>query len=144
MTSLPVPVAPAINVEDAGARGHLPSALQDALHAALDLALSEHSDATRRAYRSDFADFSVWCSEFDLAPLPARPGTVAGYLAALVERTLKAATIARRVAAIAYAHRRAGHEDPTKLATVRAVMKGIRNTLGTRPQKKASLTADLV
>jgi len=59
MTSVPVPVAPAINVEDAGARGHLPSALQDALRTTLDLALAEHSDATRRAYASGFADFAA-------------------------------------------------------------------------------------
>ena len=71
MTSLPVPVAPAVNVHDPSALGHLPSALQDALRTALDLALSEHADATRRAYASGFADFSAWCAEFDLIQFPA-------------------------------------------------------------------------
>ena len=85
MTSLPVPVAPAIDVQHPGHIGALPLALQDALRVALDLALAEHSDATRRAYASGFADFSAWCSEFDLTPLPAHHATVAGYLAALVD-----------------------------------------------------------
>lgn len=141
--SLPALISEGREAQDNDALGHLPEALQDALRAARDLALSSHSDATRRGYESDNADFSAWCSQFNLAPLPAHPATVAGYLASLVDRKLKASTIARRVAAIAYAHR---HEpdDPTKAATVRAIVKGIRNKLGTRPAKKAPLTDALV
>ncbi len=52
MTSLPVPVAPASDtLQDNDAIGHLPDALRDALMAAQTFALSEKSDATRRAYR---------------------------------------------------------------------------------------------
>jgi site-specific recombinase XerD len=144
MTTLPVPVAPAGDVQDNEAIGHLPRALVDALSAARDFALSEQSDATRRAYSSDLADFAAWADGFGLAHLPASSATVAAYLASLVDRKLKASTITRRVAAIAHAHKRAGHETPTGAATVRAVVRGIKRRLGTRPVKKAPLTDNLV
>lgn len=143
-STLPVPIAEVGEVQDNDRIGHLPQALTDALNAAREFALSEKADATRRAYASDFADFVAWCEGFDLEPLPAAPATVAAYLAALVDRKLKASTITRRVAAIAHAHKLAGHETPTAAATVRSVVKGIKRRLGTRPQKKAPLTADLV
>src|SRR5215203_2213094 len=143
MNSLPAPLAGA-EVQDNDAIGHLPQALQDALNAARDFAASSKSDATRRAYRSDMADFSAWARDLDLAPLPASPATVAAYLAALTDRKLKAATITRRVAAIAYAHSLAGHDNPCRAATVRAVVQGIKRKLGTRPTKKAPLTDALV
>lgn len=144
MTSLPVPVAPANDIQDNEAIGHLPQALRDALQAAHGLALASNADATRRAYASDMADFTAWCSSYDLAPLPASPATVASYLAVQVDRKLRSSTITRRVAAIAYAHRLAGHESPTSGIMVRAVVKGLRNKLGTRALKKAPLTDTLV
>src|SRR5215207_3258146 len=141
--SLPALKKEAGTVQDNDAIGHLPEALQAALRAALDLANHSHANATRRGYESDFADFSAWARAMDLAPLPAEPAAVAGYLASCVDRKLKSSTIARRVAAIAYYHR---HEEtsPTKSAGVRAVLKGIRNKLGTAPSKKAPLTDALV
>ncbi|MFL5063502.1 MAG: tyrosine-type recombinase/integrase [Xanthobacteraceae bacterium] len=141
--SLPVLISPERDVRDNDAIGHLPQALQDALRVALDLADQSHANATRRGYARDFADFTAWCSQVNLAPLPAAPATVAAYIAALVDRKLKSATISRRVAAIAYHHRHEA-DDPTKPATVRAILKGARNRLGTRPRKKAPLTAELV
>jgi integrase len=141
--SLPVPVAPA-EIQDNDAIGHMPQALQDALAAARIFALSEKADATRRAYRSDFADFAQWAESFGLAPLPATPATVASYLATLPDRGLKASTITRRVAAIAYAHSLSGYDNPCTAATVRAVVRGIKRKLGTRPTKKAPLTDALV
>lgn len=143
MTALPALISEGAELQDNDAIGHLPQALQDALRSALDLADQSHSNATRRGYASDFADFSAWCLSVGLAPLPAAPATVVAYIAALVDRKLKSSTIARRVAAISYHHRHEA-EDPTKPATVRAILKGARNKLGTRPTKKAPLTADLI
>lgn len=144
MSTLPALADAPASIQDNDRIGHLPQALQDALAAAHTFALSEKSDATRRAYRSDFADFKRWADGFDLAPLPAAPATVASYLATLPDRKLKASTIARRVAALSYAHRLAGYDDPTQAGTVKAVLRGIKRKLGTRPRKKAPLTADLV
>jgi integrase len=61
---------------------------------------------------------------------------VALYLTALAEGGRKASTITRRVSAISQAHQAAGHESPTKTAPVRAVLRGIRRTLGVAPQAK--------
>lgn len=144
MNALPVMIDVTGEVQDTDAIGHLPQALQDAMAAAKTFALSEKSDATRRAYRSDFADFQAWARAVRLAPLPASPATVASYLATLPDRGLKASTITRRVAAIAYAHSLAGHENPCTAATVRAVVRGIKRKLGTRALKKAPLTDALI
>jgi integrase len=56
----------------------------------------------------------------------------------------KASTLGRRVAAIRYAHKAAGHEPPTNRETVKAVMRGIRRTIGTAKVQKAPATADLL
>src|SRR5262249_14650290 len=50
-------------------------------------------------------------------------------------------TIGRRVAAIRYAHKLAGHDAPTDDERVRATVRGIRRTKGTAPRKKAPATA---
>jgi integrase len=48
------------------------------------------------------------------------------------------------VASIRAAHLAAGHEPPTNAEGVKATMRGIRRTLGTRPVKKAPATADVI
>ncbi len=55
---------------------------------------------------------------------PAWPETVAAFLAGEAKRGVKASTIGRRVAAIRYAHRLAGHESPTNSETVKATVRG--------------------
>ena len=68
--------------------------------------------------------------------------TVAAFLAAQATAGAKASTIGRRAAAIRYAHRLAGHEPPTDAEAVKAVMRGIRRTIGAKPDQKAAATAD--
>jgi len=86
--------------------------LTDALSAAAGYALNEKADATRRAYRSDLRHFAAWCETVRAAALPAQPATVAGYLASMADSGLKASSIMRRAAAIAYAHKLGGFEPP--------------------------------
>src|SRR5262245_7387797 len=76
--------------------------------------------------------------------LPAAPEAVAAYLVAEANRGVKAATISRRLAAIRYAHKLAGHEPPTNSEAVKATLRGIRRTLGSAPARKAPATADKV
>ena len=88
---------------------------------------AEKSDATRRAYRSDFSHFTTWCESAGRAPLPASPETVAAYLAYLADADrLKISTIRRRCAAIAYVHRLKGCPPPTLAEPVKAVLRRIR------------------
>jgi integrase len=50
----------------------------------------------------------------------------------------------RRVAAVRYAHKLAGHAVPTDDERVKATVRGIRRTLDTAPRKKAPATAECV
>jgi integrase len=117
--------------------------LQVLAEAAQDLVRASRAANTLRAYRSDWRGFSDWCSAQHLEPLPARPETVALYLAALARSGAEAVTIQRRLSAISQAHQAAGHQpSPTADVLVRQVMRGIRRTLGTAPShRKEPLTA---
>ena len=84
----------------------------------------------------------AWCGIQGVMPLPAEPATVAGFLAAAANAGSKPATLTRRMAAIRYAHRLAGHPTPTDAEPVRAVMRGIRRQKGSPPDQKAAATAD--
>jgi integrase len=84
---------------------------------------------TRKAYRADWADFVAWCKKYRRDPLPARPDTVAYYLADSSAR-LKVSTLQRRLATIAEAHRAAGHDSPDSHPQVRLVWQGIRREKG--------------
>ena len=69
---------------------------------------------------------------------------MAAFLAAEATGGTKASTIGRRVAAIRYAHKLAGHEPPTNAEAVKAVMRGIRRTIGTARVQKSPATADRI
>jgi site-specific recombinase XerD len=105
---------------------------------------NEKAAATRRAYASDFRAFVVWCDARGLEPLPATPTVVATFLAAQATAGIKAATLARRAAAIRHAHALKGLEPPTHSEIVKTTMRGIRRAIGTRPEQKAAATAERV
>ena len=91
-------------------------------------------------------DFAAWCcsgaprrcppmSASSPPTSPASPATA----------TRKASTIGRRAAAIGYHHKMAGHGNtPTGSEAVKAVLRGIRRTIGSAKQGKAPATADLI
>jgi site-specific recombinase XerD len=109
---------------------------------AFAFAEQKRAASTRNGYAADFRLFDAWCHANGLAALPAAPAAVATYIALEAQRGIKPATLGRRVAAIQYAHREAGHEAPTDSRHVRDVMSGIRNTMGVAPDRKAPATAD--
>lgn len=94
-----------------------------------------NSGNTRRAYATDWADFTTWCTAQAVDTLPAPPAEVARYLAQLADIGLKPSTIRRRAAAIGAAHRAAGFEPPTDSEGVKQTMRGIRRKLSTRKRK---------
>ena len=113
--------------------------------AALAFAQAEKSDATRRAYKSDFGLFAVWCrARSNLEPLGASPEAVAEFLAGQASAGVRPSTLTRRLAAISYAHRLAGLPSPAAHEAVRAVLRGIRRKMGTAPKQKAPATAERV
>ena len=107
-------------------------------------ALAAKTGATRRAYQSDEKVFKEWCEPRGLAWMPAEAGTVAMFLAAQADAGLTPSTLGRRAAAIAYAHKLAGHAAPTDVEAVKDVMRGIRREKGVKPVRKAPATAGLV
>ena len=123
----------------------LPGALTVAeIDATIAYAEAEKALATRAAYASDWRDFAAWCASRGATALPAHVGIVAAYLSALAHSGRKASTIGRRAAAIGYRHKHAGHEPPTNAEGVKAVLRGIRRTIGSATQGKAPATADLI
>jgi integrase len=117
--------------------------LADLGERAAAFARASRSTATERAYRADWADFLAWCESVGRTPLPAEPITIGAYLSDR-SGTLKVSTLARRVAAIASAHRLSGHGLDTSHPAIANVLAGIRRTYGTRQEAKAAiLTEDL-
>ena len=95
-------------------------ALLELDEAAHSYAEASRSKATRDAYGADWRDFTAWCQLLGAAALPAAPATLRQYFAQLAQRGVKAATIARRVAAISKAHQLAGiNPPPTREETVK-------------------------
>jgi site-specific recombinase XerD len=106
-------------------------ALGDASIAASEYAQASKAMSTRRAYQSDAADFALWCEQQGVEALPANVDTVAAYLATLAASGLKASTITRRCAGIRFMHRLAGHASPTNNEALKAVLSGIKRSIGT-------------
>src|SRR3984957_16917483 len=119
----------------------LPAALGPDLAAAVDLAKAEKAVSTRKAYGTDFRLFKAWCEVKGVSPLPASPETVAAFLAAETGNGTKPSTLARRVAAIRYAHKLAHLDTPTDSEAVKATLRGIRRTVGAAKVRKAPAVA---
>jgi integrase len=97
-----------------------------------------------RPAASDWRDVAAWCVSRGATALPAHQGIVAAYLSGLADSRRKASTIGRRAAAIGFQHKIAGYEPPTVSEAVKAVLRGIRRTIGTARAGKAPATADLI
>lgn len=98
---------------------------------------------TRRAYRSDWKAFCQWCADHGLDPLPAEPTTIQRHVTQMADRGAKVSSIERRVACLAYLHRRAGHNPPpTRDPYLAEIMAGIRRRLGTAVAKKSPLETE--
>jgi site-specific recombinase XerD len=106
---------------------------------ARDYVVASRAENTTRVYRTGWAQFTVWCDEHGVTPLPASAETVAFYMADLA-KTAKPATIDARLAAISSAHRAAGYDSPTKAEAVRLIRRGVRRTLGTAQRRVRPVT----
>jgi integrase len=142
-------------VSDPVAQAHPPDVVMLGEHAAALETLSARADAHARAARSprtralyarDWAHFTGWCELVGRGALPAEPDTLRWYLtdleAARAEdgaQLYQPATLARRLAAIAAAHRDTGHLSPTRDPRVHAVLSGIRRTRRRTPHRMQPL-----
>lgn len=120
------------SVQEAQAVTGIPDSIRQYVNAAI-------ADSTRKAYRTDLADFMQWGGA-----VPATPETIAAYLADRAD-SLSPITLARRLVAIGRAHTSQGLDDPTKSDLVRTVLRGIRRTNGVAQRQVVPvLKADLL
>jgi hypothetical protein len=131
-TNPPPPEFPALHDRSRSARRYPARSPRPRSTPRRPYAEAEKALATRQA-----RDFAAWCALRGATALPAHQGIVAAYLSRLADSGRKASTIGRRAAAI-------GHEPPTSSEGVKAVLRGIRRTIGAAKQGKAPATADLI
>ncbi len=112
-------------------------------------AAAARAPRTRAAYASDWEHFSRWCALAGRDAVPAGASTVRLYLTDLeAARTetgavlYQPATLARRLAAIAAAHREAGYASRTRDPAVAAVLTGIRRARAHPPHRMRPLLLD--
>ena len=122
----------------------LPAELTAALEVAADFARASKARATQDAYESDFRIFESWCRSRGLSALPATAESLCAFLADQASLGKRASTLGRRLAAIRYFHRAASFDTPTGDEKVKAVLSGIRRTIGAAPSRKRAATSDLV
>jgi site-specific recombinase XerD len=122
----------------------LPAELTTTLELAADFARASKAKGTQEAYGSDFRIFESWCRSRGLSALPATAESLCAFLADQATLGKRASTLGRRLAAVRYFHRAAGYETPTSDEKVKAVLSGIRRTIGAAPVRKRAATADIV
>jgi integrase len=133
MTALAVVIEPGADLASVDFAGERAGAEEAALNAL--------APATRAAYAADWRAFSDWCRARAYEPLPAAPAVIAMYLPHCA-KTLKAASIGRRIAAIAYYHQQAGHPNPMAHPIVKNVWKGVRREIGIAQKGKSALVIE--
>lgn len=94
------------------------------------------ASSTRRAYERAFQNFVAFAGP----DLPADPYKVGCYLSDLGTR-LKPSTVRLHAAAIAAAHKDAGHPSPTDHAGVRRALRGNANRCGTAQRQATAIDA---
>lgn len=100
------------------------------------------SEATRRAYQSDWRTFARWCDERAVSALPAHAATVAAFLRHLEGLGRRVSTISRALASVSEGHKAAGHESPRGSVLVRKTLQAIRRRVGVAPRQKSPVLSD--
>ncbi len=99
---------------------------------------------TLRAYKSDFNDFALFCSQNGFKSLPSEPKIVSIYLTHLSIKNIKISTIKRRLVSIGVIHKLNGHYLDTKHPSIIENIMGIKRRKGSIQRgKKPLLINDL-
>jgi integrase len=112
------------------------SGLQPLIEKAQTFISNARSEATKRQYDASWRDFSAWAEAHGLTALPAEPATVALFIAD--RSSLAASTLAGRLSAINYMHRRHGYPDSPasrRHVVVRETLKGVLREIGATRQQ---------
>jgi len=102
------------------------------------------SNNTIRAYKSDFKDFGIFCSQNGFKCLPSEPNIVSLYLTHLSTKDAKISTLKRRLVSIGVIHRLKGHYLDTKHPSIIENIMGIKRRKGSiQKGKKPILISNL-
>jgi len=99
------------------------------------------AENTSRAYRSDFEQYSKWCANKSIAPIPATADHLALYVDDL-SHTCKSATIRRRVNSLGTVFKLSKNTDPTKDPEVVLALKRMHRKIGRYQKQATPLTRD--
>ena len=94
---------------------------------------------TIRAYKSDFRDFGLFCSQNGFKSLPTDPRTVSLYLTYLSTKEIKVSTLKRRLVSIGVIHNLKGHYLDTKHPSIIENIMGIKRRKGSIQKGKKPL-----
>ena len=91
---------------------------------------SSKADNTVRAYKSDFNDFGIFCSQNGFKSLPSEPKIISLYLTHLSSKETKMSTLKRRLVSIGVIHKLKGHYLDTKHPAIIENIMGIKRRKG--------------
>ena len=94
---------------------------------------------TVRAYKSDFNDFTLFCSQNGFKYLPSEPKIVSLYLTHLSTKNVKMSTLKRRLVSIGVIHKLKGHYLDTKHPSIIENIMGIKRRKGSIQKGKKPL-----
>ena len=94
---------------------------------------------TVRAYKSDFNDFGLFCSQNGFKSLPSEPKIVSLYLTNLSTKNKKMSTLKRRLVSIGVIHKLKGYYLDTKHPSIIENIMGIKRRKGSYQKGKKPL-----
>jgi site-specific recombinase XerD len=100
---------------------------------------SSKANNTIRAYKSDFNDFSLFCTRNGFKSLPSEPKIVSLYLTHLSTKDAKMSTLKRRLVSIGVIHKLKGYYLDTKHPSIIENIMGIKRRKGSVQKGKKPL-----
>ena len=100
---------------------------------------SSKANNTVRAYKSDFNNFELFCSQNGFKSLPSEPKIVSLYLTHLSTKDVKMSTLKRRLVSIGVIHKLKGHYLDTKHPSIIENIMGIKRRKGSIQKGKKPL-----
>jgi integrase len=107
-------------------------------------AAQARSANTLKGYRSDWMEWTSWCEQHGIEPMPAEPVAVAKYLASLAGHGAKVGTMSRRLSSIRFVENAAGVTSQLDDSIVTTVWEGIRRTHSSPPDRSAPIKPPLL
>ena len=102
------------------------------------------STNTIKAYKSDFRDFELFCSQKGFKSLPTEPKIVSLYLTSLSVKDFTISTLNRRLVSIGVIHKLKGHYLDTKHPLIIENLMGIKRRKGSIQKGKKPLLINIL